>query len=106
MYSKTFGKYIKELRKERGFYQVDLATLINKSQTWINFLEQGILKTMEVKTLVLMSKVLEVPVDDLLINLGFLDQKFELNKVEPRLAKVLQSYDKKKQLALAKVLEK
>ena len=49
-----FGEYIKELRKERGLYQSDLATLINKSQTWINFLEQGTLKTMEVTTLVLM----------------------------------------------------
>ncbi|MAJ43650.1 MAG: hypothetical protein CMF96_02755 [Candidatus Marinimicrobia bacterium] len=101
-----FGEYIKELRKERGLYQSDLATLINKSQTWINFLEQGTLKTMEVTTLVLMSKVLEVPVDDLLINLGLLEQKFGLLNVEPRLAKVLQDYDRKKQLALAKVLIK
>lgn len=101
-----FGEYIKELRKERGLYQSDLATLINKSQTWINFLEQGTFKTMEVTTLVLMSKVLEVPVDDLLINLGLLEQKFGLLNVEPRLAKVLQDYDRKKQLALAKVLIK
>ncbi len=99
-----FGLYIKDLRKERGLYQSDLATLISKSQTWVNFLENGITKTMEISTLILLSQALDVEIDDLLIQLGLISQKFTLLKVEPRLAKALQKFSRTKQIALAKAL--
>ena len=102
----SFGLYIKELREAKLLYQRDLSDLINKSQTWINFLEKGNLKKIEIQTLVNLSQALDVPVDELLINMGLIEKPFKAYNVEPRLAKALTDYPKDKQLALAKFITK
>ena len=95
----SFGLYIRELREAKLLYQRDLSDLIN-------FLEKGNLKKIEIQTLVNLSQALDVPVDELLINMGLIEKPFKAYNVEPRLAKALTDYPKDKQLALAKFITK
>ncbi|WP_289054161.1 helix-turn-helix domain-containing protein [Carboxylicivirga marina] len=55
------GNSIKELRKEKGIKQLDLAKESGLSQTFLSQLEKGV-KTPSLETLEKISKVLDIPV--------------------------------------------
>ena len=59
------GKKIKELRKEAGFTQKQLAKLLNKSETGFASWEQGLAEPC-VNDLRLLCKILNVSADELL----------------------------------------
>lgn len=59
------GKKIKELRKEAGFTQKQLAKLLNKSETGFASWEQGLAEPC-VNDLRLLCKILDVSADELL----------------------------------------
>lgn len=59
------GKKIKELRKEAGFTQKQLAKMLNKSETGFASWEQG-LSEPSVHDLRLLCKIFKVSADDLL----------------------------------------
>ncbi|MBQ8658837.1 MAG: helix-turn-helix transcriptional regulator [Clostridia bacterium] len=59
------GKKIKELRKEAGYTQKQLAKMLNKSETGFASWEQG-LSEPSVNDLRLLCKILNVSADDLL----------------------------------------
>ncbi len=61
----TIGKKIKELRKEAGFTQKQLAKLINKSETGFASWEQGLAEP-SVNDLRLLCKIFDVSADCLL----------------------------------------
>lgn len=61
----AIGKKIKELRKEAGFTQKQLATLLNKSETGFASWEQG-LSEPSVNDIRMLCSILEVSADYLL----------------------------------------
>lgn len=61
------GKRVGELRKRRGISQTVLAEMIDKSPTYISYIESG-LKCMSLDTLVSIANALHVSADELLID--------------------------------------
>ncbi len=61
----VIGKKIKELRKEKGITQKELAKLVNKSETGVASWEQGLSEPC-VNDIRLLCKIFEVPSDYLL----------------------------------------
>lgn len=61
----SVGQRIKVIRKRRGFSQMALAELIEKSSAYISYIENGS-KSLSIDTLVQIANVLNVPADELL----------------------------------------
>lgn len=61
------GKRVGELRKRRGLSQAALAEMIDKSPTYISYIESG-LKCMSLDTLVSIANALTVSADELLMD--------------------------------------
>jgi len=61
------GKRIGEMRKHRGISQMALAEMVNKSPTYISYIESG-LKCMSLDTLVAIANALHVSADELLMD--------------------------------------
>jgi len=61
------GKRVGELRKRRGISQTALAEMIDKSPTYISYIESGI-KCMSLDTLVSIANALRVSADELLMD--------------------------------------
>lgn len=59
------GKRVGEIRKQRGLSQYALAERVNKSPTYISYIEGG-LKCMSLDTFVAIANVLQVSADELL----------------------------------------
>ena len=59
------GKRIGEIRKHRGLSQQRLSEIINKSPTYVSYIESG-LKCMSLNTFVSIANALQVSADDLL----------------------------------------
>ena len=63
----SIGRKIKSIRKKKGFSQLKLSELIDRSPTYISYIESGI-KSMSLDTLVLLSNALNVTADELLMD--------------------------------------
>ena len=63
--AKTMGEIIKRLRKERGITQEALAELIDKSPTYISYIETAT-KHLSLETMVDIANALQISVDSLL----------------------------------------
>ena len=61
---KSFGKRLKQLRKEKGISQAQLAFEANTEISQISRIERGIINT-TIANAKLLSKILEVPITDL-----------------------------------------
>lgn len=61
----TIGQRVKEARKKKRFSQADLADLIDKSTSYISYMETGV-KCMSLETLVDIANVLDVSADFIL----------------------------------------
>lgn len=59
------GKRVGELRKRRGLSQLALAEMVDRSPTYISYIENG-LKCMSLPTLVSIANALQVTADELL----------------------------------------
>ena len=59
------GERVKRVRKHRGLSQMQLAELIERSPTYISYIESGC-KGMSLETLILLANALHVSSDDLL----------------------------------------
>ena len=59
------GKLVGEIRKRRGYSQQKLAEMINRSPTYISYIECG-WKCMSLDTFVALANALQVSADDLL----------------------------------------
>ena len=62
---KKIGKRIGEIRKRRGLSQSTLAEIIEKTPSYISYIENGV-KKMSLETLVSIANALRVSADDLL----------------------------------------
>jgi transcriptional regulator with XRE-family HTH domain len=60
----SFGKKLKQLRKEKGFSQSQLAFEANVEISQISRIERGIINT-TIQNAKLLSKILDVPLKDL-----------------------------------------
>lgn len=58
------GRHIQKIRKEKGLTQEDLAYKINKSVTWVGYIENGY-RIPNLKLLYKIARVLDVKVRDL-----------------------------------------
>jgi transcriptional regulator with XRE-family HTH domain len=63
----SIGRKIKSIRKKKGFSQLKLSELVDRSPTYISYIESGI-KSMSLDTLVLLSNALNVTADELLMD--------------------------------------
>lgn len=63
-----FGQRIRELRKNRGWRQLDLAELAGISENYVSELELG-QKEVCLRTIDLLSKALGIPIEDVVKNL-------------------------------------
>ena len=63
----SIGRKIKSIRKKKGFSQLKLSELIDRSPPYISYIESGI-KSMSLDTFVLISNALNVTADELLID--------------------------------------
>lgn len=61
------GKRIGEIRKQRGISQQILSDLINKSPTYVSYIEGGV-KCMSLDTFVSIANALHVSADELLVD--------------------------------------
>ena len=61
------GKRVREIRIRRGISQLALAEMINKSPTYISYIESG-LKCMSLDTFVSVANALHVSADELLMD--------------------------------------
>lgn len=61
------GKRIGEIRKRRGISQLTLSEMVNKSPTYISYIESGI-KCMSLDTFVSIANALQVSADELLVD--------------------------------------
>lgn len=64
----TLGQKIKQLRKEKGLTQEQLAIQANISYTTLTKMENGAIKNPSFENVAAIAKVLEVSLDDLTIN--------------------------------------
>ena len=62
---RTIGKRIGEIRRRRGLSQSTLAELIEKTPSYISYIENGV-KKMSLETLVSIANALQASADDLL----------------------------------------
>lgn len=63
----SIGQKVKALRKKKGYSQMKLSEMIDRSPTYISYIESGI-KSMSLDTLVLLTNALNVTADELLID--------------------------------------
>ena len=61
------GQKIKAIRKRKGLSQMKLSELIDRSPTYISYIESGI-KSMSLDTFVLLANALNVTADELLMD--------------------------------------
>lgn len=63
----SIGQKIKAIRKKKGFSQLKLSELIDRSPTYVSYIESGI-KSMSLDTFVLITNALNVTADELLVD--------------------------------------
>lgn len=63
----SIGQKIKAIRKRKGFSQLTLSELINRSPTYISYIEGGI-KSMSLDTFILLVNALNTTADELLMD--------------------------------------
>ena len=61
----SIGNKIKTVRKRKGLSQLKLSELIDRSPTYVSYIESGI-KSMSLDTFVLLANALNITADDLL----------------------------------------
>jgi len=61
----SLGRKVKAFRKRRGFSQLKLSEMIDRSPTYISYIERGS-KCMSLNTLILLANALNVSADELL----------------------------------------
>ena len=97
------GKRMGTIRKHRGISQLFLAELIDKSPSYISYVENG-LKCMSLDTLVAVANALEVSADDLLMDSINNTTKVANHEFATLLADC-NEYEKRVLLATAKTLK-
>ena len=97
------GKRMGNIRKHRGISQLFLAELIDKSPSYISYVENG-LKCMSLDTLVAVANALEVSADDLLMDSINNTTKVSNHEFATLLADCTE-YEKRVLLATAKALK-
>ena len=63
----SIGQKIKSIRTRKGFSQLNLSEMIDRSPTYISYIESGI-KSMSLDTFVLLANALNVTADELLMD--------------------------------------
>lgn len=63
----SIGQKIKAIRKRKGFSQLTLSELIDRSPTYISYIESGI-KSMSLDTFILLVNALNTTADELLMD--------------------------------------
>ena len=63
----SIGQKIKAIRKREGLSQLTLSELIDRSPTYVSYIERGI-KSMSLDTFILLANALNTTADELLIN--------------------------------------
>ena len=63
----SIGQKVKVFRKKKGLSQLKLAELIDRSPTYVSYIESG-LKSMSLETFVFLTNALNVTADELLID--------------------------------------
>ena len=63
----SIGQKIKAIRTRKGFSQLKLSEMIDRSPTYISYIESGI-KSMSLDTFVLLANALNVTADELLMD--------------------------------------
>ena len=72
---KSIGKRIQNRRKEMGYSQIDFAEKIDRSTTFVSYIENGT-RSMTINTLIQIANVLDVSSDYLLADyIGVLDSQ-------------------------------
>lgn len=93
------GSRVKAVRNRRGISQMDLADKIDKSPTYISYIECGY-KSMSLETFVAIANALHVPADELLID--NLDNTIKVANHE--FASIVQDCDEYERKVLLEVL--
>lgn len=65
------GSYLRQVRLARGLKQEDVAKQLGVGQPWISALERGTAGILSIDTLVSIGTVLDVPIDNLLREIGY-----------------------------------
>jgi transcriptional regulator with XRE-family HTH domain len=80
-YAESFAEIVRRRRLELGLSQIEVSDAVGMSQRWTSAVETGEIKVPRVETIRRLSKVLSVPVADLLIAAKLAETRAEAERI-------------------------